>query len=1548
MALHRILINNTWYILPIPDKADTLDAQGKVNDHKYMTPKTTMDLIDSLENIGGIKEVDISGTGNAITSLSSSEDGMTLIATKGSTFLTGITKTQVENVLTGNITTHTHSQYITNTTMADTTTLGLVKLGAPKLTTLTTTPSADNTANRYYPVQTDNNNKLVVNVPWENDNTWNANSLNVAGYVTAPTSTNKNKVWKTDGSGNPGWRDDSNTVTTIGTLTTTGVSGAVTLVGTGGTTVEHEDYTFTINSTDTKNTAGSTNTSSKIFLIGALSQSANPQTYSHDTAYVGTDGALYSEDKKVATEQYVHSRGQNLLTNGSALLGNNTNFSNFTYDGSEAYYSGGSFRYKRPENGGQVTSTDEFMPVNPELRYKFEMFAKSLLGTGYYYYYIDFYDVDGNQISASHHMYRENTLTTLAQALKPGDTVMYLANASNWDNSGVGTHLRSLIIWDYKNSFGYQYAPETYSRYWTNNAWNIGGINYTNNTITLRVPWSGRTVPAGTYVSNGSSGGTYKYLWNGYLTTNWEYYSGIVEGVDLSGKNAGNKFPPGTAKAKVGWLMDYNVVGDTAWFANLSFGLDYLKPHASAINTYGLGTTALFGHVKTVNNLLSSTYSDGYALSAYQGYLLDQNKQPLSSALTSIAGLTTAVDQMIYTTAANTYKTTALTSTARSLLDDTSITAMRTTLGLGSLATLSTVNDDNFNTTSGKQLTATKGGTGQSTYAKGDLLYASEANTLSKLGVGNEGEILKVVSGLPSWETEYSYTHPNHTGDVTSTGDGATVIANKAVTLSKMSDLAANSIIGNNTASSGTPKALTKSEVLDFLSPIPVNKGGTGLTTLPSGEILLGNATGTLNSRSIVDSTTANAIGTSTSIPTERDIYNGLPTINGAHNYTSSTNIYAPTENGTNGYILKANGGTSAPTWISRIATSNLPTGPTGTVLAGNGTSNPSYKQLSTINSVSLLDGVNIDISEGAHVEMLIAELEPNDVVSLSSLSVFRELRLEMMLSYASSGQTYLGDTQIIKPTEIVDTSAGDTQTWVNASQSEWNSGTQIYNGTHDNFTQFVNFLNTSYPASYQVSTAVARGYLNDFETYAYRKIASTTITAYKGITLLGSRNDETFVGRFAAINSTQARFNVTNPSGGNYTLKIYGINGGGEGGGGAVKTLNTTHTTTQTPLASEPILGTSSINLHKVSKTGNYNDLINKLNTGYTTNPNDKNYKVQTDASNNMFVNVPWDNTNTITRLRGTTSGSYESGDITLAAGTNVTISQSGKTITINSTASTDFGENEIYIGNGTTQPRFGIRSDGTSQNLVIRGMGSATAIVNIPHNKTGIIATMDDIPSAFIRSVSGLVPAPGGTGTTRYLREDGSWAAPVSAPLILTQGAGSATIQAANTFSTTAGLAAFQGTSTAGNVYLSTFRNNIRAAVYAEQPTYASGTKYAGYFNGDVRITGNLTVDGTYPGGGGGGSAWTYLGTAPHSAGVMMFYPENVNEIYVVYSNVSGGKFSTMSEVLYGPVTAVSNATLPGYPSSYITCTSDYIEIMWDTIQGAGWKNYVSVYMR
>ena len=44
--------------------------------------------------------------------------------------------------------------------------------------------------------------------------------------------------------------------------------------------------------------------------------------------------------------------------------------------------------------------------------------------------------------------------------------------------------------------------------------------------------------------------------------------------------------------------------------------------HAVNANTYGLGTTGVYGHVKTVNNVTTSAHASGLALSAYQGKVL--------------------------------------------------------------------------------------------------------------------------------------------------------------------------------------------------------------------------------------------------------------------------------------------------------------------------------------------------------------------------------------------------------------------------------------------------------------------------------------------------------------------------------------------------------------------------------------------------------------------------------------------------------------------------------------------------------------------------------------------------------------------------------------------------------------------------------------------------------------------------------------------------------------------------------------------------------------
>jgi len=70
--------------------------------------------------------------------------------------------------------------------------------------------------------------------------------------------------------------------------------------------------------------------------------------------------------------------------------------------------------------------------------------------------------------------------------------------------------------------------------------------------------------------------------------------------------------------------------------------------------------------------------------------------------------------------------------------------------GQSSITTLGTIVTGTWNAT---KINETYGGTNQTSYATGDILYASAANTLSKLPIGINANVLTVVSGIPAWVT---------------------------------------------------------------------------------------------------------------------------------------------------------------------------------------------------------------------------------------------------------------------------------------------------------------------------------------------------------------------------------------------------------------------------------------------------------------------------------------------------------------------------------------------------------------------------------------------------------------------------------------------------------------------------------------------------------------------------------------------------------------------------------------------------------------------------
>lgn len=124
--------------------------------------------------------------------------------------------------------------------------------------------------------------------------------------------------------------------------------------------------------------------------------------------------------------------------------------------------------------------------------------------------------------------------------------------------------------------------------------------------------------------------------------------------------------------------------------------------------------------------------------------------QPKDATLTALAGLATAADKLPYFTAADVAAVCTLTSFMRTLLDDADAATARATLGLGTVATESTV-------------PIAKGGTGQTTRTAafdglapaspttGDILYFDGANWIA-LKAGSTGQLLAVsAGGVPEW-----------------------------------------------------------------------------------------------------------------------------------------------------------------------------------------------------------------------------------------------------------------------------------------------------------------------------------------------------------------------------------------------------------------------------------------------------------------------------------------------------------------------------------------------------------------------------------------------------------------------------------------------------------------------------------------------------------------------------------------------------------------------------------------------------------------------------
>lgn len=108
---------------------------------------------------------------------------------------------------------------------------------------------------------------------------------------------------------------------------------------------------------------------------------------------------------------------------------------------------------------------------------------------------------------------------------------------------------------------------------------------------------------------------------------------------------------------------------------------------------------------------------------------------------------------LLYTTAADTLSSIATANNGVLITSAGGVPSISSTLPNAvqdNITRLGTVTTGVWN---GTAIGATFGGTGQTVYAVGDILYASTTTVLSKLVVGINGQVLQLVAGIPAWVT---------------------------------------------------------------------------------------------------------------------------------------------------------------------------------------------------------------------------------------------------------------------------------------------------------------------------------------------------------------------------------------------------------------------------------------------------------------------------------------------------------------------------------------------------------------------------------------------------------------------------------------------------------------------------------------------------------------------------------------------------------------------------------------------------------------------------
>lgn len=149
-----------------------------------------------------------------------------------------------------------------------------------------------------------------------------------------------------------------------------------------------------------------------------------------------------------------------------------------------------------------------------------------------------------------------------------------------------------------------------------------------------------------------------------------------VTALTISGNGATVSGAPAGISANAGLRFKYNALG-SIWY-RLDEDIDPDLVAIAALSTAGLiaRTGAGTAAARTVTGSTGLTVTNGDGVSGNPTLTLD-------ATLAGISAVTTAADQLVYSSGVDTFTTTAFTAAGRALVDDATAAAQRTTLGVG-------------------------------------------------------------------------------------------------------------------------------------------------------------------------------------------------------------------------------------------------------------------------------------------------------------------------------------------------------------------------------------------------------------------------------------------------------------------------------------------------------------------------------------------------------------------------------------------------------------------------------------------------------------------------------------------------------------------------------------------------------------------------------------------------------------------------------------------------------------------------------------------------